>query len=160
MPVIKTMLCGFALALCFTGSCWSAINVTYVKPEQFFDMSAVERDQILGELKQHFVSLDKYLPTEQTLSIEITSVELSGIAKPRFRSGQEIRVLKGGADWPSMHLNYKLESNGQIIRSGEEDLQNMMYLNRMNQYPSTDNLRYEKQMIDDWFQNWLKSPQK
>ncbi len=154
MAVIHRFIGTAFLVLICMDACWSAIHITYVKPEQFFDMSALERDRILDELRQHFVSLDKYLPPDQTLTIEITSLDLSGIARPKFRSGQEIRVLRGGADWPSMHLRYKLESGGQVLRSGEEDLQNMMYLNRMNEYPSSDNLRYEKQMIDDWFKNW------
>ena len=59
-------------------------------------------------------------------------------------------MLRGKADWPRMHLRYRLESNGQVIRSGEDDLADMGYLNGINRYDQGDNLRYEKKMIVDW----------
>ena len=160
MKLRKNMLCGVVLTLAFAQTCWSEIHVTYVKPEQMLDVPATQRGQILNELTGHFMSLDKYLAPDQTLNIEVTSLELSGIVKHKFRTDQDVRVLRGAADWPTMHLLYRLESKGQVIRSGEDDLRNMMYLERMNKYPTSDSLRYEKQMIDDWFGNWRSTTQK
>jgi hypothetical protein len=57
------------------------------------------------------------------------------------------------ADWPMIQLRYSLVQNGAVIASGEERLRDMSYLDRRlyNRYSSGDPLRYEKQMIDEWF---------
>jgi hypothetical protein len=139
---------------------WAGVNVTYVKPEEFFDIPALQRDRVLKDINDHFTALGARLPPGQNLEIEITALVLAGRTIPQHRTAEEIRVLKGGADWPSMHLRYRLESNGQVTRRGEDDLANMMYLQRMNNYPQNENLRYEKQMIDDWFSARFGTPVK
>jgi len=159
MNKLQKMIYGVAVGFSLAGPCLAEVHVTYVKPEQFFDINQTDREQILNDLTTHFQSLDKSLAPDQTLNVEVTALELSGQVKERFR-GNPVRVLKGGADWPSMHLRYRLESKGQLVRSGEDDLANMAYLNRMNNYPTSDYLRYEKQMIDDWFRNWLGATKK
>ena len=148
----KILLAG-VLSLGSAGAAWAGVNVTYVKPEQFanFPFSQYERDKVLNDLRDHFARLGTRLPAEQNLSIEITDLDLAGrIVTGRGANG-DLRVLRGGADWPRMHLRYRLESNGQLIRSGEDDLADMTYLGGLNQYDQGDNLRYEKKMIDDWF---------
>ena len=62
-------------------------------------------------------------------------------------------MLSGGADWPmhrpALHASCR---TAQVIASGEERLRDMMYLDgRSNRYSTGDPLRYEKQMIDEWF---------
>lgn len=149
-----------AVLLLAVGVAWAGVNVTYVKPEQFFDIPALQRDRLLKEITDHFTALGARLPSGQNLDIEITDLALAGRTIPTRRTAEEIRVLKGGADWPSMHLRYRLESNGKVLRSGEDDLANMMYLQRMNNYPQNENLRYEKQMIDEWFVPRFETPGK
>jgi hypothetical protein len=72
-------------------------------------------------------------------------------AIPNARAGRDIRVMRGGADWPRMQLRYSLESNGQVLKSGEAQLSSMDYMDRVSRYFDSDTLRYEKQMIDTWF---------
>ncbi len=67
------------------------------------------------------------------------------------RHAQNVRVLKGGADWPRIKLRYTLESAGQAPRSGEQSLADMAYLEHVNRYAGDDRLRYEKRMLDEWF---------
>jgi hypothetical protein len=50
-----------------------------------------------------------------------------------------------------MRLRYTVEQGGQVVASGEADLSDMMYLQRMNRYFDGDPLRFEKTMIDEWF---------
>jgi hypothetical protein len=44
-----------------------------------------------------------------------------------------------------------VEQNGQVIKSGEAKLQDMNYQQTFSHYFDSEPLRYEKQMIDDWF---------
>lgn len=142
-----------ALVLCWAGSAGAAVTVTFAHPEKFRDMPFSQRDRedVLKELGEHFAHLGRNLPPGQDLRIEVLDLDLAGELRPNFRGRDDIRILRGGADWPRMKLRYTLESNGQVISSGEEQLSDMMYLNRLPRYADGDTLRYEKRMIDDWF---------
>ncbi|WP_307174361.1 DUF3016 domain-containing protein [Duganella sp. CF517] len=142
-----------ALALLASGAAWADVSVTFVKPEEFTDMprSPIERERLQKDFAQYFASLDKQLPPGQNLSIEVVDIDLAGQLWPRRSGGEDIRIMRGGADWPQMHLRYTLEENGQVLRSGDERLSNMNYQQRMGRHSDSDTLRYEKQMIDEWF---------
>ena len=61
-------------------------------------------------------------------------------------------VLRGAADWPRMQLKFSVESSGKAVKSGEVSLSDMNYLRNMNRYPNNEPLRYEKRMLDLWFE--------
>ena len=44
------------------------------------------------------------------------------------------------------------EMGEQVIAAAEEQLADMNYLVSINRYPDGDRLRYEKAMLDDWFE--------
>jgi hypothetical protein len=106
---------------------------------------------VLKDLTEHFQKLGKQLPPDENLAIEVLDIDLAGRIYPGMRSGRDIRILKGGADWPHMRLRYSLDAGGKVIDSGEADLSDMMYMQRLNRYSDGDTLRFEKQMIDAWF---------
>src|SRR5258708_3305264 len=63
------------------------------------------------EITRHLELLGaRYLLPSQNLKIEIVDIDLAGRLRFSARRGEEIRVLDGGADWPSMKLRYTLES--------------------------------------------------
>ena len=150
-----------AALLAAAGAASAGVTVTYEKPEEFIDMprSPVERDRVLREVTRHFDSLAKDLPAGQQLKVTVTDLDLAGREEPRRWAMDDIRIMRGGADWPTLKLSYTLEENGQVLRSGEESLKNMMYQQRINRYSSGDALRYEKQMVDDWFQKTILGSQ-
>lgn len=153
MRVMTKSLLAAVLALA-AGGAWAQAEVSYTKPEEFSDVpfNARDREQLFKELSAHFAHLAKQLPAGQSLKVEVLDVDLAGRTYPRHFSPDEIRVMRGGADWPTMHLRYSLEQGGAVLRSGDEHLSNMAYQDRVNRYSSGDPLRYEKQMVDDWFQ--------
>jgi hypothetical protein len=153
--VMNTAIRHLALAglfLAVAGSASAAVTVTFSHPEKFSDLpfSPIEREQVLKDLGEHFASLSKKLPAGQDLKVEVLDVDLAGRIYPNIR-GRDLRIMRGGADWPHMRLRYTLEANGQVLRSGVDDLSDMAYQDRINRYSGGDPLRYEKQMIDDWF---------
>jgi hypothetical protein len=143
-----------AALLVAAGAASAGVTVDYVKPDEFLDMgfSTQERARILKDVAAHFATLGKQLPAGQDLKVTITDIDLAGRMEPRRWAMDDIRIMRGGADWPTMRLSYTLEQDGQVLRSGKDELKNMMYQQRINRYFSSDALRYEKQMIDDWFQ--------
>lgn len=153
---MKTAMRNLALAglvLLPAGIAAAGVNVTFAHPENYSDLpfTSWEREQVLADLSEHFARLAAKLPPGQDLKVEILDVDLAGRIKPLFRGAHDIRVLRGGADWPHIHLRYTLMEGEKVLSTGEEHLSNMMYLDRLNRYVSGDPLRYEKQMLDDWF---------
>ncbi len=143
-------LAGLWLAL---GSATAGVTVSYTHPERFSDLpiAVADREQVFKELDAHFAKLAATLPPGVDMKVEVRDLDLAGRMHFTHRQIGEIRVLNGGADWPTMTLHYSLERDGKIIASGDEHLKNLAYLDRANRYASGDTLRYEKQMIDDWF---------
>ncbi|MDM5179656.1 DUF3016 domain-containing protein [Massilia sp. DJPM01] len=135
----------------------AAASVSYAEPDRFTDVPFApwERERVLKQLTDHFDKLAASLPPGQELKVEVLDLDLAGQVKPNFRGGQDLRVMNGGADWPHIHFRYSIAEGGKVIKSGEEKLSNMQYLNRMNQYGNNELLRYEKQMLDDWFKQTL-----
>jgi hypothetical protein len=151
----KMALAGlFALV---AGSASAAVTVTYMEPDKFTDVpfASWEREDTLKQLTEHFTWLGNSLPPGQDLRIEVLDVDLAGRAIPNARTGRDIRVLRGRADWPRMTLRFSLEQNGQVLKSGEAQLSDMTYLDHTTRYFDTEPLRYEKQMIDDWFEKTI-----
>lgn len=144
-----------ALALLASSSAWAGVQVNFSKPDDYTDMpfSSRDREQILAGLAEHFQLLGKGLRPGQDLKIEITDIDLAGREDPMRRGAMDVRIMDGRTDWPRMRLRYQLEQHGKVIASGNAALSDMSYLQRINRYSSSDALRYEKKMIDDWFEH-------
>ena len=154
---ITSTLAALLVLAATTGAAWAQVSVSYVKPDEFIDMphGQIDRDRVLKEFTQYFATFDKKLPAGQQLKIEVLDIDLAGRLWPRRSGGEDIRIMNGGADWPHMKLRYTLEENGTVLRSGESDLSNMMYQQRATRLSDSDPMRYEKQMIDDWFEKTI-----
>lgn len=161
---MKPLLRQLALAGLFllsAGAAQAAVTVTYDHPENFADLPFTpwEREQVLKDLAGHFQKLGKALTPGQDLKIEVLDVDMAGREQPSRRGAHEIRILRGGADWPHIHLRYALESGGKVIQSGDEQISDMMYMEHLNRYADGDTLQYEKQMLDDWFRKTIAPKQ-
>jgi hypothetical protein len=145
--------------LCFAAAAGSAlagtVNVSFVDSARFADAgaTAADREATLRALSQHLQARGgRVLPADQVMTIDVLDVDLAGAVKPLHRrAGTELRIAKGMADWPSIKLRYSLESNGKVLKSGEESVADMDYMHRTNRYGDADPLHHEKQMLDDWF---------
>ncbi len=151
-------LCMISGAFCVTSSAASAATtVTFVAPEKFTDMpfAAYEKDRVIAALKVHFEKLAAKLPEGQDFKVEVLDVDLAGERDYRANAPQDLRILRGGADWPKMDIRYSVESNGKVLKSGTERVADMNYLQSFNQYTSGEYLRYEKRMLDAWFKKTI-----
>jgi len=90
------------------------------------------------------------LPPDQLLQVTIDDIKLAGAFEPwQGPAAQDIRFLKDIYP-PRMDLHYRLTAaDGSVIREGTSRLRDLAYL--QHTVPtSTDQLRYDKRMIDDW----------
>jgi hypothetical protein len=139
----------------------STAEVKFIKSESFADMpfSHHGRDDVMNELQQHFARLGAKLPAGQTLKIEVNDIDLAGRIEPnQIGHNSDMRILRGGADWPSMKFSYTIESQGKVIKSGAADISDMNYLRSFNRYNANEPLRYEKKMLDEWFRKEISLP--
>ena len=134
------------------GAASAGVTVNYVESEKFADLPFApwERKEVLDDLAAYFGELGKKLPAGQDLAVDVTEIDLAGREVPG-RAGRDLRILNGGADWPMMTLRYTLSANGQVVSKGEAKLSDMMSLNRSNRMTDGERLRYEKRMIEEWF---------
>jgi hypothetical protein len=139
------------------------VSITFVAPEKFTDVksdsmdSERDRDYLLGELKSHMESLAKnYLAAGQTLEIRVTDVDLAGDFEPwRGIDFQHIRIVKDVYP-PRMALEFRLTAaDGKVVAEGKRRLQDLGYLMSVSM-PTSDALRYDKEMIRDWLRQEFK----
>jgi hypothetical protein len=136
----------------------SATTVNFVKPENFVDMpfSKVEKQRVMDDLQAYIAKLGAKLPAGQDLKIDITDIDLAGREEPFYRGRPDMRVLRGGADWPMIELHYRIEADGKVVKEGDSRLADLNYLRQFNGVRSTDSLRFEKRLLEDWFKDVSK----
>lgn len=140
-----------AVALFVLAQAAVAATVTYATPEKMTDVPRHQGDREAMEqiFTEHLGTLEARLPKGQQLIVEVLDIDLAGDVFPRVAI-QDVRVLKDTGDRPAMHLRYRIEQDGKIVRSGERQLSTFGYLSSINSYGS-DLYAHEKQMLDNWF---------
>lgn len=137
------------------------VTVSFTDPARFADAgsSPWDKEANLQALSAHLEELGKrYLPAGQSLTVEVLDVDLAGDTRPARIRGAEIRVLKGRADWPRIALRYTLSADGRVIRSGEETLSDMDYLDRVRTGYPQGALYHEKRLLEQWMRSRFASP--
>jgi len=149
----------FAVSLVLlAGGAGAGVTVTFTAPEKYVDMpyNLHDKKTVMEGLRKHFDKLGATLPAGQDLKVEILDIDLAGRIEPAAPPPyDDVRILRGRADWPAITLRYSLESQGKVLKGGEERIADMTYLEGYNHYNSGEYLRYEKQMLDRWFRKTL-----
>ncbi len=149
---IRTLLAAAALAAMPTHA---AVTVTFTDPDRYTDAANQrwETQSTLDALESHMKRLaDRYIGPNETLRIEVLDIDLAGWARFGGRGANEVRVVRGQADFPSMRVRYTLESGGRT-RSVEETISDPTYLNHSFKSRSSEPFHYEKRMLEDWFRS-------
>jgi hypothetical protein len=153
-----------ALALCLVGPAMAAgkIEVRFEQPNKYSDAgrNAFDRERTLKSLGDYLQSLAVKLPDNQTLQVDVLDVDLAGEVEHNWRgSGQDVRVLRGRADAPHIRLRYSLQSGGQAMRAGQDDVADLNYFFAS---PPRDrqhsDLPFEKRMLQQWFVQHFTAP--
>ncbi|MCA6216503.1 DUF3016 domain-containing protein [Ideonella sp. B7] len=138
-----------------------SVTVHFLPAEKYSDVH-VDGDpavQLFKPLTQSLEQLAQRLPADQTLSIDVSDIDLAGDWRPVGPQGQWMRVLSS-ATWPRLTLRYRLsDASGQVLRSGETTLKDMDYQSPPDLFSNSDPLRYEKRLLRDWFERELVHPQ-
>lgn len=144
-----------AMAALAPAAALAGASVTFVSPENYRDgnlsWGPVEQRLTLEGLERIIRRLaDRRLPAGYEIDIAVLDVDLAGKINPlRSRTG-ELRIMRQDT-WPSMTLRYTLRRGGRVVARGEETLRAMNYLMDPVAVRSTEPLRFEKAMLDNWF---------
>ena len=126
--------------------------VTFTNVDDYTDFPYSDIETLQRLLTEHMVKQAKKLPPSVDLKIEVLDVDLAGDIKANFRTPTDIRVRNGRTDGPEMKVRFSISDNGKLLQTAEETLKDADYMQKTNRYYNNDELRYEKQMIDDWMQ--------
>lgn len=158
-PLLAAALGGAAfapIAACAAGT----VQLNFVEPATFADAgrTPLETGRTTRSLAD-FVQkrLAPQLPDGQVLTIDVTDIDLAG--ESRFTSRGDIRVVRGGADWPRISLRWTLADGGRTVKQGDERLADMDYLMHVpRSYGGETDLPYEKRLLADWFRTHIVNP--
>jgi hypothetical protein len=80
----------------------------------------------------------------------VTDVDLAGRFEWWRPYAYDVRILRD-ITWPRIKLRYALADGGRTVLSAEEQISDLNYLMNAGVRSSSDPLKYEKAMLDDWF---------
>ena len=144
----------------------ATVSVTFVQPETFTDAGfsrgrATARDlaELQQEMQQHLQRLaDRKLAAGDTLQVEVLDIDLAGdFESPRLARFSDVRVVRDFAS-PRIKLRYAVSQGDKVVTRGEDQLSDMSFLWSYNHYSGGDRLRYEKPMLDKWFEKRIAKP--
>jgi hypothetical protein len=157
IATLSTLILAVALAAALLGPATARasgrVECTLVKPEAFSDVrsATVTREHMLESIQQTVIeAAQPYVADGQTLKVEVLDVDLAGDLQYGRRL-REVRVLRGRADWPVIHLRWSLDAPGQAPQGGEAVIQDMNYLQRDLPTLYGGALPYERRMLSEWF---------
>lgn len=125
--------------------------VSFIHPERFTDARIAR----LEGPDTNYIEFQRLL-----------TVHIAGLAARRLKPGEQLEIQVLDADisspglyfryvrflrWPRINVHYMLRRGDQVLADRDEVISDMSYLSRPNRYPSVDPLRYEKAMLDRWF---------
>ena len=131
-----------------------AVEVSFIEPARYSDAGKDPVDEQRNEemLARYLQTLgERYLAPAQTLKVDVLDVDLAGTMKPFRRSVEDVRIVRGSADFPRIKVRYSLVEGGKVVQNGEETVTDLNYLRHGADYRDSDPLRYEKRMLSDWF---------
>lgn len=147
-------ICRFAVLGALASGAQAAVTVTFTGSDRYTDTGGHLNDvrDVTGELERHLHRLGAaHLAPGQLLNIEVLDIDLAGEVRFRPRDATELRILRGGIDWPRLRLRYFVESSGQAGERREETVSDMNYL--LRPVRRGEWLSYEKRMLDTWFKD-------
>ena len=142
------------------------VSVTWEDPANFteirYSLNKYEsrRGDWVEQLAQHLRErAEKRLPPGELMQVNITDIDRAGAYEP-WRGVQfyDTRFILDIYP-PRMTFAYRrIGAGGEVLAEGEREIRDMGYLMTSNPYFNSDNLRYEKAMIDRWISKELPRP--
>jgi hypothetical protein len=172
-PLIVSLLAAAALALPANAADQKAntsgqVEVIFDKPEDFRDVKDSHlgtdkgRDANLAQFRSYLEErAPRYLAPGQKLTVTFTDIDMAGEFEPwHGPTAQDVRIIKA-IYVPRMELTYRVtDANGAVVKEGKSKLTDLNFQMNVSTATTTDPLRYEKRLLDDWLRNELRGLKK
>jgi hypothetical protein len=138
-------------------------DVIFDHPENFTDVKDSDfptekgRDEILGRIRSFLVNRTASLvPEGDRLTVTFTDIDLAGEFEPgRGARWDDVRIIKAIYP-PAFKFSYSVtDASGRVVKQGTEDIRDMNFQMRVT-LDTSDSLRYEKDILDDWARTTLR----
>lgn len=140
------------------------VDVQFDHPEKFTDlkdsyMPTDKGQQAYMDMLREFIQrrASKQLPEGQSLSITFTDIDMAGDFEPwRGPSASDVRIVKA-IYIPRLKFNYRVtDASGAVVKEGTANLTDLNFQNDLaTTIDTSDPLRYEKRLLDDWIRGEL-----
>lgn len=154
---MRRMLVATLCCIAVSTPALASVTVEFVAPGGYSDANLQSRygggasPSVLHGLEAHMTRrAQQYLAPAESLTIQVTDIDLAGEIEPFRRGLYDTRVLRS-ATWPRITLKYTLTRNGEVLREAREVISDPGYMLGTAPVGHTGNLYYEKRMLDDWF---------
>jgi hypothetical protein len=136
----------------------STVEVNFFEPNKFTDVKDRYSTQdeaneyYLRQLKEHIErTASRRLAPGQRLVVAITDIDMAGDFEPwRSPQMQDVRIVKDIYP-PRIDLAYQLvDATGAVISEGKRELRDLSFNMKVSSVPTSDPLRHEKALLDDW----------
>ena len=122
------------------------------------------QDDLLKQFEKHFKQLgERYLPPSDRLEILIQGIDMAGTMEPWHTPNLlDTRFIRDIYP-PRISLHYLwYDKIGNLKADKQEKLSDLNFQMRLDSayYPHNDPLRYEKTLLDRWFQQTFSSNEK
>ncbi|MCU7553060.1 DUF3016 domain-containing protein [Alteromonas sp. ASW11-19] len=139
------------------------VEVTWQEPDSYTDVRPANesrkgfRERVFRGLDKHFARMAKVLPDDNTLAVTVTNLDLAGQVWPSsfvgfgHATGSDVRVIRR-IGIPRIEFSYTLtDSTGAVVKSADVSLKDMGFMDTIASSRYNDQLRYEKHMLQEWF---------
>lgn len=140
------------------------VQVQWSDPAQFTDIrqsrnrSEARRGDWVHDIASYLRErAEAKLSPGDTLAITITDIKRAGDYEPwRGASFDRTRVVRDIYP-PRITLEFRqVDASGRVVAEGERKLTDLTFLMSASTTGSTDTLRYEKRLVDDWLRKEFK----
>lgn len=142
------------------------VDVSWTDPAQFSEIRQsgnrweAKRGDWIEQLAKHLRKrAERQLPSGERLSVTISDIQRAGRYEPwRGANVSSTRFVRDIYP-PRIELEFTLrDANGNVVEQGPRKLTDLSFLMGSSPAGSTDPLRYEKRLIDDWLNKEFKRP--
>lgn len=134
------------------------VSVKWQEPEKFTDIRPANdsrkgyRERVQRKFEEFFTEMAAKLPEGYVWDVTITDIDLAGdVDYFAGGAGNALRVVKDIYS-PAIRFEHALrDAHGETLLQGEEKLRDMGFMQSLRSTHDSDEFRYEKQMLEDWF---------
>jgi hypothetical protein len=143
----------------------SRIKVVFVDPDKFTDVRYEDTGEnspaLLEQIRTFMVETGEYcVPADMQLEIKVTDIKLAGDFEPwRGPDFDHVRIVKAIYP-PRVKLTFRLtDAKDAVVSEGSREITDLAFQMRTT-LPGNDYLRYEKDLLRDWFRGEFRSLRK